>query len=131
MKRITFCLLCVALLSAGAVFAQKLEKQGKAWLDRNSEPASIDVNGVWQAKEWGGITLKQAEGSREVTGFTGDGWNIKGVVSGKKVFLLFCTRKSVEYSAELTAEGEKTLGGHYARGIMTEKSKTKPMMLWK
>jgi hypothetical protein len=62
---------------------------------------------------------------------SGDGWNIDGVVSGNKVFLLFPSHGIVEYSAELAADAPNALNGAYARGVGLEGSKTKPMNLTK
>jgi hypothetical protein len=118
-------LILVVGLSAGNV-----ETKGKAWLDAHSEAAAINVNGEWHAQEWGKIVLNQAQGSRDVTG-KGDGWDITGVVSGKQVFLLFSHRGTVNYSAQLTSEGDNSLNGSYSRGFMDAKSKGKAMQLTK
>jgi hypothetical protein len=118
-------LILVVGLSAGNV-----ETKGKAWLDPHSEAAAINVNGEWHAQEWGKIVLNQAQGSRGVTG-RGDGWDITGVVSGKQVFLLFSHRGTVNYSAQLTSEGDNSLNGSYSRGFMDAKSKRRAMQLTK
>jgi hypothetical protein len=118
------------LAVTGALSAQKLATEGMAWLSTHTQPAAVNVSGVWNAKEWGKITLNQAQDSREVTG-NGDGWGITGVVSGKTVYLLFSGRGRVEYSAELTFESESSLDGKYCRFLMKKDSKTKPMHLAK
>ncbi len=120
----------VVLIFALGVSARNVDTKGKAWLDAHKDPAEINVNGKWHAKEWGKITLIQAQGSRDVTG-DGDGWDITGVVSGKQVFLLFHHKGTVNYSAELTAEGDGKLNGAYSRGFMTEKTKHKSMLMTK
>jgi SH3-like domain-containing protein len=120
----------MVLVSFGALSAQKVEEEGNAWLARYSEPAEISVNGVWDSDDWGAVTLNQADDSRDLTG-EGDGWIIKGVVSGKKIALLFTWKGRVEYSAELDADGEAKLVGSYSRRIMTEDSKKKDMLLTK
>ena len=89
MKKIAQVLLIVALFAAVALSrGNRLDKQGKEWLAGYNEPATVNVSGTWQAKEWGQITLVQAQGSRDVTG-RGDGWDITGVVSGNTAYLLF------------------------------------------
>jgi hypothetical protein len=118
-------LILVVGLSAG-----NLDTKGKAWLTAHSEAAAINVNGDWRAKEWGTIVLKQADGSRDVTGY-GDGWDITGIVSGKQVFLLFSHHGGVAYSAVLTSEGDKNLNGSYSKGFMDEKAKGRPMEMEK
>ena len=116
MKKIAQVLLIVALFAAVALSrGNRLDKQGKEWLAGYNEPATVNVNGTWQAKEWGQITLVQAQGSRDVTG-NGDGWDITGVVSGNTAYLLFSGRGGViAYSAKLTMEGDNKLNGSYSR----------------
>jgi len=133
MRKCLFLLLPVGMvlimLTVG-LSAKNLDTEGKAWLDAHNEAAAIDVDGVWYAKEWGKIFLKQTEGSRDLTG-TGDGWDIMGVVSGKQVFLLFSHHGKVNYSAELTSEGENGLNGFYTKGFVDDKAKHKSMRLTK
>lgn len=110
--------------------AQKEEKEGKAWLDANTDPPALNVTGLWQSHDWGRISLNQREGSRRVIG-SGDGWDISGVVSGKEVYLLFCHNGKVAFSAKLTAEEASQLTGIYANGILSSRSKTRPIRLSK
>jgi hypothetical protein len=74
--------------------------------------------------------LSQAQWSNEVVG-NGAGLDIKGFVSSKKVFLLFYIGGDVNYSVELTAEGENKLAGGYARHRLTEIALKKPIILTK
>lgn len=115
----------VASLSAG-----DLDTKGKAWLDTHKDAAAINVNGSWHAKEWGTVTLHQAQDSRDLTG-DGDGWDITGVVSGKQAFLLFSHHGKVNYSAELTSQTDGSLDGSYSRGFMGDNTKHKPMNMTK
>ena len=114
--------------SLGMEFA--LIPKGKAWLGAHSDAAAVNVNGSWHAKEWGTIVLRQAPDSRDLTG-DGDGWDITGVVSGKQIFLLFSHKGKVNYSAELTSQDDNSLKGSYSRDFMSEKTKTKPMLMIK
>jgi hypothetical protein len=125
-------LLLVGMVSVLAVNlnAKDLDTKGKAWLGAHSDAPAVNVNGSWHAKEWGKIVLIQAQGSRDVTG-DGDGWDITGVVSGKQVFLLFSHKGKVNYSAELTSQDDNSLKGSYSRDFMSEKTKTKPMLMIK
>jgi len=120
----------LVLLVAVGLSARNLDTKGKAWLDAHNDPASINVNGTWYAKDWGRIVLDQAQGGRDLSGH-GDGWAITGVVSGNQVFLLFSNKGNVEYSAELTSESDGSLNGSYSRGFMGDKSKGKSMHLTK
>jgi len=131
MTRYRVVALSVALLMAAVVFAQKVEKEGKAWLSQYTEPAAINVAGKWGAGDWGTITLNQAEGSRELTGSCTDGWVVDGVVSGKKIYLLFSHKGTVNYCAELEAESADLLTGQYRRGMMSGKEKLRPIVLKK
>ena len=110
--------LAMMLASTGVAGAQSVERQGKAWLDRYTRPAEMNVTGTWKSDDWGPVKLEQPKDGRGVTG-TGDGWDITGVVSGKELFLIFSGHGKVAYSAKLSAEGE------------IESSKTKPMVLAK
>jgi hypothetical protein len=110
-------LLPLTLFFATVAFPQKVEREGKAWLAEQTAPAEVNVNGSWHDKSWGQLVLSQREGSRDFTG-TGAGYDLLGVVSGKQVFLLFCSRKRVEYSAQLTWDGQNSLNGQYTAGMM-------------
>jgi len=117
----------LALISTAALLGQKVEKEGKAWLDTKTEPAGINVNGNWHAGSWGMITLNQAQGSREVTGKSED-HDISGLVSGAHAYLLFTHNGHVYYSAELSQDGSNSLAGKYADGL-SWKSGTRVMHL--
>jgi hypothetical protein len=104
--------------------------RGVYWLKSHSEPPAINVSGTWEEKTWKTVVLRQKEGSSSVSG-TGDSWNIHGVVSGTKVYLLFTSLGGVAYSAVLTMDGDKTLKGSYASEVMRDESKGRPMVLTK
>jgi hypothetical protein len=123
----TLLLLCTSFPTS--LTAAKVEVEGKAWLDSQKDPAAINVNGAWDSDEWGAFHLSQAEGSREVSG-NGGGYEIVGVVSGKRLFLLFSESHTVEYCATLSPDGESTLSGTYSNrksrvhsGLCQEKSR--------
>ena len=107
---VTF-LLCISFPTILA--AAKVEVEGKAWLDSQKDPAELNVNGVWDAEDWGTLHLNQTAGSRDVSG-SGDGYDILGVVSGKRLFLLFSEKHTVEYCATLSPAAENTLTGTYS-----------------
>lgn len=109
----------LGLFFAAALLGQKVETEGKAWLNANTAPAEINVNGVWHAGEWGLITLDQAAGSRDVTGTvkTDANFVVLGVVSANKVLLLFTDKGRVWFSAEVSPERSNSLAGHYTDGL--------------
>lgn len=107
----TLLVLCVSLSTS--LTAAKVEVEGKAWLDAQKDPPAINVNGAWDSEEWGAFRLFQTEGSREVSG-NGGGYQITGVVSGKRLFMLFSTNHTVEYCATLNSSGENSLAGTYS-----------------
>lgn len=115
MKQLTFAvtllLLCISLSTS--LTAAKVEVEGKAWLDAQKDPPAINVNGAWDSEEWGAFRLSQAEGSREVSG-NGGGYQITGVVSGKRLFMLFSSNHTVDYCATLSSNGENSLTGTYS-----------------
>lgn len=107
----------LVLFLAATALGQKVEPQGKAWLNSNRDPAAVNVNGKWHAGEWGLITLNQAEGGRDVTG-TVENWAVSGVVSASKVFLLVSKQNGgIMYSMELSPQGSNALAGHYADAL--------------
>lgn len=115
MKHLTFAvtLLLLYISFPTSLTAAKVEVEGKAWLDAQKDPPAISVNGAWDSEEWGAFRLIQTEGSREVSG-NGGGYDITGVVSGKRLFMLFSTRHTVEYCATLSPNGENGLTGTYS-----------------
>lgn len=115
MKQLTFAVTLLLLFISFPAFlaAAKVDVEGKAWLDAQKDPAQINVNGAWDSDEWGAFHLIQAKGSRDVTG-NGGGYEITGVVSGKRLFLLFSEKDTVEYCATLSPNGENSLVGTYS-----------------
>ncbi|MFZ1083345.1 MAG: hypothetical protein WAN35_00115 [Terracidiphilus sp.] len=129
MKRVAALL---ALLFACAILlrAQTNESDGKAWLEANATPPVINVTGIWDAGDWGTVTLTQNKGGRRVIG-TADSWDVTGVVSGTTVYLVIWKKDKVAFTAKLTLDGSSQLAGVYAKGILTPASKTVPMQLKK
>lgn len=115
MKRLAllFALLLVCTSFPISVPAAKVEVEGKAWLESQKDPPEMNVNGTWESDEWGTLHLVQPAGSRDVGG-NGGGYVITGVVSGKRLFMLFSARRGVEYCATLNPNGENSLIGTYS-----------------
>lgn len=107
----TLLLVCISFpITLGAA---KVEVEGKAWLDAQKDPPAMNVTGSWDAEDWGTLHLTQAEASRDVSG-NGGGYDLTGVVSGKKLFLLFAEKHTVEYCATLSPDGENSFAGSYS-----------------
>jgi hypothetical protein len=112
------------------LYAQRYDKQGKAWLDSCADPSALNVTGIWSSPAWGKISLSQRDNTRKIVG-SGDGWDISGVVSGNSVCLLFSHHDKVVYSAKLTADGPARLTGSYTTGLLTDGRKSKAVQLVK
>jgi hypothetical protein len=113
-------LICLALPEL--LMAGSLENQGKAWLDAQTEPPAINVDGTWNS-EFGDIYLRQETGDRKVSGI-GGGYELTGVVSGKRLFLLFSIGGSVDYCAVVSYERDGNLTGTYSNRVSRHQSKT-------
>jgi len=117
---------------AASLNAGTMEKEGKAWLDTQKDPAAINVDGTWNSDEFGDLHLSQNVGSRDVSG-VGAGYGLAGVVSGKRLYLLFTSGRTVEYCAVLTSGSGNSLAGSYSNrlsrlrfgaGLCQEKSRS-------
>lgn len=135
MKGLAAVLLLFCISFSTPLTAVKGEAEGKAWLDAQKDLPAINVNGTWDSEEWGTFHLVQAQGSREVSG-NGAGYEITGVVSGKRLFMLLLSRRALDYCATMMPNGEKSLIGTYANrrsfvhsGLCQEK--TRPMNMTK
>lgn len=115
MKKYLFVLFvgCLVLLSAGVSQAGTLDGRGKAWLDAQTDAPAMIVNGTWSSDVFNDIHLVQDAGSRNVTG-VGYGYNLTGVVSGKRLYLLFASGHTVKYCAVLNAGSDGSLMGSYS-----------------
>lgn len=114
-------LLGCLILYPSRMLAKDKENEAKTWLASYTEPAQINVDGIWHSDDWGTVILHQPKDLREVTG-TADNSEIKGVVSGKTLYLAFLWQDrhgnlSKVYTATLTLSNDGDLRGRYARGI--------------
>ncbi len=105
------------------------------WLNTISggKPSEIDVTGRWHDVQgsgfftWGEGYLRQEQG--KVSGAIGD-YDIKGVVSGKIVYLVFLSKGHVFYSARLEMF-QDLLTGSYFDGNDRKQMKGSPISLAK
>ncbi len=89
----------LVLVCASALNAGSLEKQGKDWLDKQTDPLQ-SMSVAHGSSDFGGLRLDQVTGSRDVSG-QGGGYNLDGVVSGKSLFMLFATNHGLWIIARL------------------------------
>lgn len=114
------------LLFAGLFFAacaSPLQRsEVNSWLKYISggQPSTINVQGVWLDEEpsgWGKMTLKQ-EGDR-ISGKSG-AYELTGVVSGTKVYLVALYQNRVYYTLKLILKDDGSLDGAYYENRDTE-----------
>jgi hypothetical protein len=104
----------------------KNQAAAQAWLDSHTAPARIDVSGKWDAGDWGTADLRQS--GRRVTGNI-DRYAVKGVVSGRRVYLTIWEENWCYYMAELVPAGKGVLQGTYAGEPPYNPKKVDPMVL--
>jgi hypothetical protein len=108
----SFFLLGMVAVAVIMLSAASLENQGRAWLDKQKDPAQFNVTGMWQS-EFGVLDLMQPKDGRDVTG-KGGGYELTGVVSGKTLYILFATKHgTVDYCGEATVTADNNLSGEY------------------
>jgi hypothetical protein len=95
-----------------------------------SATSVLNLDGIWNAHNWGELRLIQTAGERELIGI-GGGYVLDGVVTETGVVLHFRSGESLEYTAELTSKGDGILVGRYVYGEMRPDSKTKPIGMHK
>ena len=111
---------CIALIMASALFLLSCGTttviQGENWLASKTDKPEMDVSGTWSSPEWGASILKQEE--NRITGMLGD-YPVKGVASGKGLYLMMYSGDSVHYFAELMATDKNIFKGLYSAKYST------------
>lgn len=130
MKKLScFTVIVVLAVCAGACSGGLRAVNGSDWLaSKATEPPGMNISGDWNSRSWGLVTIKQ-EGSK-ISG-EGDGWPMKGVISGKRAYLVFFDKrvKKVYYTAQLQPGKENALVGHYSKyAFIGEKGARKIVM---
>jgi len=136
MKRefmMSFILVFLLFLNINCASTPEISRaSGNSWLSSQTAPPEAKVDGTWYSDDWGKITLTQTQGTQNVSGRVDpDGGIIDGVVTDKKVYLIFSYNAKIYYSAILTVASDNLLTGVWARELITERSKTEPMKLIK
>jgi len=123
---LTLSLIFVISSTSGA----KQEDDPWLWLNKISggEPPEVNVTGKWRDAQgtglmtWGEGHLRQEQ--NKVSGDIGD-YNVIGIVSGKKVYLVFLYRGTVSYTARLEMS-QDLLTGNYFKAKDKEQKKGYP-----
>jgi hypothetical protein len=131
-RRAAFFLLPV-LLAGCSVFSDIRDERyaknngiGDRWLSDQFETAEMNVAGKWMSGDWGHGSLEQ--NGRKVTGTLG-GYNVTGVVSGRRLYLLIADGEWYYYSAVLDNPSPGVLTGRFSRAIPYVKTLSRPMRL--
>lgn len=88
----------------------------KYWLQTKTGPATIDIDGQWDAGEWGEAVFHQKD--KTVYGSIG-GYTAEGIIDGDKLYLVISARDSFRYHAILQLR-DGWLQGKYGVPIATE-----------
>jgi len=128
------CLL-LALLSGCSVVTEfndgrynRNNKVGDNWLSDQTEPAGINVAGNWISNDWGRAALIQD--GRRISGMIGS-YNVQGVASGTRAYLLIAQGEWYYYSAVLELQRPGLLTGRFSRAIPYVKDFSRSMRLEK
>ena len=113
-----FLALVIIFVISSTSGAAKQEDDPWLWLNKISggEPPEINVTGKWRDTQgtgtftWGEGHLRQEQ--NKVNGSIGD-YNVIGIVSGKKVYLVFLYRGSVYYRARLEMSQDLLTGNYF------------------
>lgn len=127
---ITVCLTLSLIFVISSTSGARQEDDPWLWLNKISggEPPEINISGKWRDAEgtgtftWGEGHLRQEQ--NKVTGAIGD-YNIIGIVSGKRVYLVFLYKNSVYYTARLEMS-QNLLTGNYFKARDKEQKKGYP-----
>ena len=113
---LTLSLIFVISSTSGA--AKQGEDDLWLWLNKISggEPPQIDITGKWRDAQgtgtftWGEGHLRQEQ--NKISGAIGD-YNVIGIVSGKKVYLVFLNSGRVYYRARLEMSQDLLTGNYF------------------
>lgn len=97
---------------------------GDRWLSDQLEPAAINVTGNWLSDDWGRAELVQS--GRRISGRLGD-YDVRGVASGNRAYLLIASGEWYYYSAILEMPRPGLLSGRFSRMIPFVKGLSRPM----
>jgi hypothetical protein len=117
---------CQTLSHLSAERSSRNIESGHAWISDQILPAEINVAGTWKSRDWGDAFLSQA--GRAVKGRIGD-YQLDGVVSGAKAYLLASQGGRYQYSIILEMPSPNLLIGYYSPSIPYQSSKRRDIRL--
>jgi hypothetical protein len=92
----------------------KNEAASVAYLsERKSEPARMNIEGLWYSPQWGMVAFNQEPGGK-LSGIFGDYYVINGVVSDKNAYMTLIDDEWVDYTVELKRKNSEELVGFYS-----------------
>jgi hypothetical protein len=117
---------CQTLSHLSAERSSRNIEFGHAWISDQILPSEINVAGSWKSRDWGDASLSQAD--RAVKGRIGE-YQVDGVVSGAKAYLLASNGGWYQYSVILEMPSPNLLIGYYSRSIPYQSSKRRDIRL--
>ncbi|MFZ4598386.1 MAG: hypothetical protein ACOYNN_07055 [Terrimicrobiaceae bacterium] len=133
MRRALTLIFAVSLLSGCSIFSEVRDERyqrnnaaGDRWLSDQFDASEINVSGSWLSSDWGRGAFRQ--NGRKVSGTLG-GYNVNGVVSGRRAYLLIADGEWYYYSAVLEMSQPGQLDGRFSRMIPFLKTLSRPMRL--
>ncbi len=133
MIRRVFCLLLLVLFSGCSIINEVTDERynrnnaaGDRWLSDQLGSAEINVSGNWTSNDWGRAELVQR--GRQISGSLG-GYNVRGVASGTRAYLLIAQGEWYYYSAVLEMPRPGLLTGRFSRAIPFVRGFSRPMRL--
>jgi len=117
---------CSAIREVNAGRYNENTKAGESWLSDQFDPAGVNVAGGWKSSDWGNAVLTQD--GRTIGGRLGD-YDVKGVASGSRAYLLLSEGGWNYYSAVLERPLPNVLTGNFSRSIPFVKNFSRPIRL--
>jgi len=129
MRSFTIVLLTLSLILVISCASALKQKEIDPWLNTISggKPSEIDITGQWHDAGgnmfgWGKGSLRQEQD--KISGNISD-YDMKGIVSGKIVYLVFLRHGRVHYTARLEMS-QNLLTGYYFKATDKEQKKGYP-----
>ena len=119
---------CATILNWFDLRANQHNARGEEWLSDQTLPAEINISGSYHSPEWGDSFFYQI--GRQVRGHLGD-YPVKGVVSGRRAYLLVSDSGWYYYSAILQQPRPGVLFGYYSRSVPYRRDFRRDLQLYK
>jgi hypothetical protein len=100
--------------------------KGDSWLSDQTAPAEVNISGNWRSRDWGNAFITQS--GNHLQGYIGD-YAIKGVVSGRKAYIILKSGGWNYYSVILEPAGPDMLLGSYSKSMPFQRDASWDMRL--